>query len=318
MNRLPHVPAPCRPAAGQGRSGPATARRSRYDAARSGRAGRPDRQHVRQVRLDQPGRPPADGRLRDATLDELFARAAPASVLDVGCGEGVLTPQMGGSGSASGRVVGIDLEDPKLEAEWATPPTRTWSSRRCAPSSCRSRDREFDLVAAIEVLEHVPDPSGRCREMARVARGTSARIGAARAAVARAERRARRLCPRPRQHPRARQPLVPAVRSCGCSGATARSSRCARRSRGRCCSSGSADGDPAIRRPPTASAQPADELAALQNARRRAPIASGARVLSIGIASTGHLHVRLSGHRQPRAQPGRLRPHLAAAGRSCS
>src|SRR5919107_2688082 len=51
-------------------------------------------------------------------LGELFARAAPESVLDVGCGEGVLTARW--AALVPGRVVGIDLEDPALQAEWAT------------------------------------------------------------------------------------------------------------------------------------------------------------------------------------------------------
>ena len=53
----------------------------------------------------------------ERTLDELFARAAPASVLDVGCGEGVLTHKW--AQRLEGRVVGIDLEDPSIQAEWA-------------------------------------------------------------------------------------------------------------------------------------------------------------------------------------------------------
>ncbi len=53
----------------------------------------------------------------ERTLDRLFTEAAPRSVLDVGCGEGVLTyrwaEQLGEK-----PIVGIDLPDPKLQAEW--------------------------------------------------------------------------------------------------------------------------------------------------------------------------------------------------------
>src|SRR5205814_10691249 len=50
-------------------------------------------------------------------LAELWEIAAPESVLDVGCGEGILTCQWA-ERLPSGRVVGIDLEDPKLQADW--------------------------------------------------------------------------------------------------------------------------------------------------------------------------------------------------------
>ena len=53
----------------------------------------------------------------EATLDELFTTAAPRSLLDVGCGEGVLTQKW--AERIEGPVVGIDLDDPQLHAEWA-------------------------------------------------------------------------------------------------------------------------------------------------------------------------------------------------------
>ncbi len=106
----------------------------------------------------------------ESALDDLFARAAPASVLDVGCGEGVLTLQWA-QRLGSGRVIGIDLEDPKLEAEWATRQRANLEFRVMSAEQLPFADREFDLSAAIEVLEHVPDPERTLAEMARVAAG---------------------------------------------------------------------------------------------------------------------------------------------------
>jgi SAM-dependent methyltransferase len=103
------------------------------------------------------------------TLDELFAEAAPESVLDIGCGEGVLTEQWA-KALGSGRVVGTDLEDPKLEAEWATRRRPNLQFEVMPVESLSFADDEFDLVAATEVLEHVDHPEAAVAEMARVAR----------------------------------------------------------------------------------------------------------------------------------------------------
>jgi 2-polyprenyl-3-methyl-5-hydroxy-6-metoxy-1,4-benzoquinol methylase len=103
------------------------------------------------------------------TLEELWDRAGALSVLDVGCGEGVLTlewaKQLG-----DGRVVGIDLDDPKLRAEWAKRERPNLEFRAEEATHLSFADGEFDLAAAIEVLEHVPEPEATLAEMARVAR----------------------------------------------------------------------------------------------------------------------------------------------------
>jgi 2-polyprenyl-3-methyl-5-hydroxy-6-metoxy-1,4-benzoquinol methylase len=104
----------------------------------------------------------------EADLDELFARAAAESLLDVGCGEGVLTARWA-ERLGSGRVVGIDLDDPKLASEWDVRRRENLSFRAVAPGDLPFSDCEFDLVAAIEVLEHVPDPDRTLSEMARIA-----------------------------------------------------------------------------------------------------------------------------------------------------
>jgi SAM-dependent methyltransferase len=115
------------------------------------------------------------------TLDELWAKAAPSSVLDVGCGEGVLTvewakrlgdTQVGADAprGTGGRIVGIDLDDPKLRAEWERRARPNLEFRVEEATRLSFADDEFDLAAAIEVLEHVPDPEATLTEMARVAR----------------------------------------------------------------------------------------------------------------------------------------------------
>jgi 2-polyprenyl-3-methyl-5-hydroxy-6-metoxy-1,4-benzoquinol methylase len=102
------------------------------------------------------------------TLDELFTKASPGSVLDVGCGEGVLTARWAQQLS-TGRVVGIDLDDPKLRGEWALRERGNLEFMAMPADNLAFADDEFELAAAIEVLEHVPDPDRALSEMARVA-----------------------------------------------------------------------------------------------------------------------------------------------------
>jgi SAM-dependent methyltransferase len=105
----------------------------------------------------------------EGTLDELFTRADPRSLLDVGCGEGVLTQQWAQRLGDERRVVGIDLDDPALHAEWAKRTAPNLSYRVMKAENLPFADAEFDTATAIEVLEHVPDPEHTVAEMARVA-----------------------------------------------------------------------------------------------------------------------------------------------------
>ena len=90
-------------------------------------------------------------------------------------------------------MVGIDLEDPAIQAEWEQRKAPNLEYRVMKAERLPFADGEFDVATAIEVLEHVPDPAHTVAEMARVAQRLAARLGAARAAVARAQHRARRL-----------------------------------------------------------------------------------------------------------------------------
>ncbi|MDQ3741544.1 MAG: class I SAM-dependent methyltransferase [Actinomycetota bacterium] len=103
----------------------------------------------------------------EAALEELFVQAAPQSILDVGCGEGVLTHKW--AQRIDGTVVGIDLDDPALHAEWEKRSCPNLEYRVMKAENLPFDDDAFDLASAIEVLEHVPDPEHTVAEMARVA-----------------------------------------------------------------------------------------------------------------------------------------------------
>ena len=104
----------------------------------------------------------------EGTLDALFKQAAPASLLDVGCGEGVLVHEWA-KALAPARVVGIDLEEPSIQAGWAQRQAPNLEYRIMLAENLPFADGEFDAATAIEVLEHVPDPAHTVAEMARVA-----------------------------------------------------------------------------------------------------------------------------------------------------
>jgi 2-polyprenyl-3-methyl-5-hydroxy-6-metoxy-1,4-benzoquinol methylase len=104
----------------------------------------------------------------ERSLDELMARAQPSSLLDVGCGEGVLVHQWALS-LPEIRVVGIDLEEESIQAGWAQRQAPNLQYRTMPAEDLPFADGEFDLATAIEVLEHVPDPEHTVAEMARCA-----------------------------------------------------------------------------------------------------------------------------------------------------
>jgi len=110
----------------------------------------------------------------ERNLDELMeragsGRAGPGSLLDVGCGEGVLVHRWATRLGEGCRLVGIDLEEPSIQAGWAQrqAPNLTYEVMRA--ENLPFATDEFELVTAIEVLEHVPDPEHTLAEMARCA-----------------------------------------------------------------------------------------------------------------------------------------------------
>jgi 2-polyprenyl-3-methyl-5-hydroxy-6-metoxy-1,4-benzoquinol methylase len=105
----------------------------------------------------------------EGDLDELFEAAAPGSLLDVGCGEGVLVHRWA-QRMGEGRVVGVDLEEESIQAGWAQRQAPNLEYRVLEAAQLPFADDEFDLASAIEVLEHLPEPERTLAEMARCAR----------------------------------------------------------------------------------------------------------------------------------------------------
>jgi len=104
----------------------------------------------------------------ERSLEELLDRAEPASLLDVGCGEGALVQRFA-QRLGSRRVVGVDLREDSLQAGWSRHEAPNLEYRTLDGGELPFADGEFDLVSAIELLEHVPDPNLTLREMSRCA-----------------------------------------------------------------------------------------------------------------------------------------------------
>ena len=98
-------------------------------------------------------------------LDAALPGVAPRSILEVGVGEAEVAGRVR-ERYPSARFVGIDLPDPDLAAHWAAQGmTGAFADIERLPFP----DASFDLVLAIEVLEHVSDPAAALRELSRLA-----------------------------------------------------------------------------------------------------------------------------------------------------
>ena len=102
-------------------------------------------------------------------VDGLLATTGARSLLDVGCGEGIVTERWAAA-MPEVRIVGLDLEDPDLPAEWAKRARPNLEFLAGSAYELPFAEDEFDVVAGIEMLEHVPDPELVLAEMRRVAR----------------------------------------------------------------------------------------------------------------------------------------------------
>jgi SAM-dependent methyltransferase len=113
----------------------------------------------------------AERRLVDG-FERAFAELLPTTarrVLDVGCGEGHERDRIAVA-LPDATIVGVDIAPAEWLAHWHAPP-------RCVAVGDAARlpfaDDGFDLVVALEVLEHVRDPRCALAEIARVTAGST-------------------------------------------------------------------------------------------------------------------------------------------------
>jgi len=102
-----------------------------------------------------------------ASVADLLRRCSYQSVLEVGCGEGLLLHHLRGQLEGR-RVAAVDVDRDGVATARRNSPFAQYALASAYDLPFRSGC--FDLVICCEVLEHLEDPAAARRELARVAR----------------------------------------------------------------------------------------------------------------------------------------------------
>jgi ubiquinone/menaquinone biosynthesis C-methylase UbiE len=98
-------------------------------------------------------------------VTELYDHAGPSTVLEVGCGEGLLAQHFVTHGARPERFEATDVDTSRIASDLDP----IISVRQASIYELPYDDAEFDLVVCCEVLEHVERPADAFAELARVA-----------------------------------------------------------------------------------------------------------------------------------------------------
>ncbi|MFM2072793.1 MAG: hypothetical protein RLZZ623_3057 [Actinomycetota bacterium] len=104
----------------------------------------------------------------DGLLDAVQLHGSPERILEIGVGEGEVMDRLRAR-FPTATIVGLDLPDDELSAQWRE---RGLSCMFGDATALPFADSTFDLVLAIEVLEHVPNPDRALVELGRVGSGS--------------------------------------------------------------------------------------------------------------------------------------------------
>ncbi len=109
----------------------------------------------------------AENKLRTPWIAAEIAKKFPhpVSVLDIGCGAGILTNALAKEGH---QVAGIDLSESSLAIARQNDEAGTVDYRRANAYALPFSDANFETVCAMDVLEHVEEPRRLIAEAARV------------------------------------------------------------------------------------------------------------------------------------------------------
>lgn len=110
----------------------------------------------------------AEAKLRNAWVQQEISDRTPlraCAILDIACGGGFLSNNLAKAGA---RVTGIDASMPSLEVARQYDSTRTAQYLEMDAYRLGFADSTFDVVCAMDFLEHVDDPGAIIREASRV------------------------------------------------------------------------------------------------------------------------------------------------------
>jgi 2-polyprenyl-6-hydroxyphenyl methylase/3-demethylubiquinone-9 3-methyltransferase len=105
----------------------------------------------------------AENRLRNPWIASHLS--LPSKVLDMGCGAGFLTHDLAKLGH---EVIGVDLSEKSLEVAKKLDPTRQVRYLQANVTAVPSPSESFDVVCAMDLLEHVENPSAIVKEASRL------------------------------------------------------------------------------------------------------------------------------------------------------